>query len=631
MSADQQFLDTARDYFHFVTKFFEVIKVSAPHIYHSALELAPKSSIVRKRYHWWFFRRFGPRVAYGLPSSWDQPATIIGEYESYTWSPCGQSFSVRTSTSVEVWDALTVEKRSTLQLTEAKVAAEIWYPHYHSPDILVYSPDGHSLAGCFGSAITIWDIQTSGVVVEIECKSISILPRSLVWSLDGTTIFATFPVGVGTWAVAIYDVALGRETSNTTLLSSIEPCLWQHKNTLCVMAMLGDEDSQATISILEIWPVFNQNTVESFSINLDLSGEPPTISFSPLTYRISAVTYKHSNPHTLFVFDIRDSRVLLQETSYFTANYLSPDGSLLVASGMCDNVYVWKYTPKQDYVLWKKFPLWSGSDDIPRGYRISPASSSMLMSRVDFLEVQHLEGPSTYPPAKSNRHYSEISPDGAYIVAGPKYGETITISNLYKNTSCFIYTGFAIHGLALTGNILLIEGVYEFAAWRLTAEGAVDKVLGNRIGDYKNKLWAKMVQKSLARFWVEGHTGVIEGSEDLVYFDTETGAKLELSPVEAPPPSSPFWKDLYDHGLGFTAQYSFSYHNFVECDDPSEGDLLVSIPWYKGGWVEYPEGEHRHRFWLPAHWRPVWDEAHWLDDATALRLVSASGLVVIKF
>ena len=51
MDKDEQLLATARDCFHFVTRFFEVIKLSAPHIYHSALELSPKSSIIQKHYH----------------------------------------------------------------------------------------------------------------------------------------------------------------------------------------------------------------------------------------------------------------------------------------------------------------------------------------------------------------------------------------------------------------------------------------------------------------------------------------------------------------------------------------------------------------------------------------------------
>ncbi|KAF9645947.1 hypothetical protein BDM02DRAFT_3062746, partial [Thelephora ganbajun] len=46
----EELLDIARDYSHFVATFFEPISVSATHIYHSALELSPLSSIVRRRY-----------------------------------------------------------------------------------------------------------------------------------------------------------------------------------------------------------------------------------------------------------------------------------------------------------------------------------------------------------------------------------------------------------------------------------------------------------------------------------------------------------------------------------------------------------------------------------------------------
>jgi hypothetical protein len=46
VAQNEQLLDTAKDCFRFVIKFFEPINVSATHIYHSALELTPLSSIV---------------------------------------------------------------------------------------------------------------------------------------------------------------------------------------------------------------------------------------------------------------------------------------------------------------------------------------------------------------------------------------------------------------------------------------------------------------------------------------------------------------------------------------------------------------------------------------------------------
>ena len=51
VSRNEELLNTARDCFHFVTKFFEPISVSAAYIYHSALELSPLSSIIRRLYY----------------------------------------------------------------------------------------------------------------------------------------------------------------------------------------------------------------------------------------------------------------------------------------------------------------------------------------------------------------------------------------------------------------------------------------------------------------------------------------------------------------------------------------------------------------------------------------------------
>jgi len=618
----------ARDYFHFVTKFFEVIKASAPHIYHSALELSPQSSIIREYYHS-SPQGPGPRVVCGLPGSWDQPATINGDYETFTWSPCGQAFSARTSTSVEVWDALTLERCSNLPLTECQAATELWDQDYHPSGILAYSPDGQFLAGCFGSAIAIWDIQTGGVVEEID---ISDIPKSLVWSLDGKTIGAILTAGVETWTSVAYDISSGKRTSTSRFLSSVEPYLWPYENTLRAMVVLGHKGPQAIINILQVQPTPTNNPIESFSIDLKLydNPTPPTISFSPSTYRISAITYESVFLGTLFAFDIQNSKALLQE-GYFMANCLSPDGCFLVASKMTGDIHVWKYTPEQDYSLWRKFLPWGSEYNIPQSYQFSPTSFSVLISRGDFLEVKHLESPATNPPVGGAHHCNVLSADGTYAITALEFGSTVTITNLHKNSSQFIKTEFGIYGLALTGNILLVEGRYELAGWRLTVEGVVDKILYSRRESDNNQLWAKTMQQDCARFWVDGHVAVVEAFEDLLYYNTDTGEELDSVSFRPPSPLSPSWKRIHGRGSSFGGQYSFSYHDFVECEDPSVGDPPAFVPWYKEGWVKYPGEEHQHRFWLPAHLRFEWCNACWLDKVTTLWLDTTSGLAIIKF
>ena len=123
VARDHQLLSAARDYFHFVTTFFEPIEVSATHVYHSALELSPLSSIIRKFY---YHQRPhpSPRVVIGIPDSWDPSTSVSTKHSRYlssTWSPCGRFVAAVTEEAMEIRDALTLELVSALQST--KVAA----------------------------------------------------------------------------------------------------------------------------------------------------------------------------------------------------------------------------------------------------------------------------------------------------------------------------------------------------------------------------------------------------------------------------------------------------------------------------------------------------------------------------
>ena len=88
-------LDLTNDCFQFVTGFFDVISLSAPHIYHSALFLSPKTSIVQKLYG----LQVNPlaRVVYEAPTSWDQ--SFATKYfhsgiNTAAWSPCGKLIAI---------------------------------------------------------------------------------------------------------------------------------------------------------------------------------------------------------------------------------------------------------------------------------------------------------------------------------------------------------------------------------------------------------------------------------------------------------------------------------------------------------------------------------------------------------
>jgi len=414
---DHQLLNIFRDYFHFVTKFFEVINLSAPHIYHSALELSPQSSIIQKNYHDHPFQGSQPRVVCGPSNSWNQPTIITGKYGPYTWSPCGQFFSVMTPASIEIWDPITLGKHSSLCLTEPNPNAWNPTPKNNPQDLLAYSPDGSSLACYFGSMITIWDIQTGGVAGVIECEAVNFLPSSLVWSSDRAMIGVVFWVEEETWAVCTYDIASGVNISTSTLPSTSKPYLWPHNNSLQVITILNNRGIEAIVNIFEVKPPLFDNLIESFSINLNLEGSHfNTISFSPATYQISTTTTRQSTPSTLFAFDIQNSKVLLKEEGPFDTNCLSPDGNLLVTSWMHCETYIWGHDSDQGYTLWRKFPCCGAESNIPRGYQFSPAGSSILVSTGTSLEVYWLKGLMVSSPIETGLHCGVFSTDGAYVV-----------------------------------------------------------------------------------------------------------------------------------------------------------------------------------------------------------------------
>jgi len=619
VTGGQQLLNTAGDYFQFVTKFFEVIKLSATHIYHSALELSPQSSIVREQYYSKFFQDHRPWVICGVSSSW-KPAGVNGKYGSYTWSPCGQLFAAQTPTSVEIRDTLTLDKHSTFQPT--KPIPKDLEPVGHSPNALAYSPDGHSLVGHFGSTATIWDVQTGGVIKEIECEVIGTSPQSLVWSLDGTTIGVIFPAGVCNWIVVTCDIASVR-VSTHIVQSPYEPCLWPHGNSIWMIAIPEDK---TTINTFEIWPTVTVDPVKSYSISFPIGGDPPPVMHQDQF--LSGKFYTGS----LYIYDIHNKRFMLAECDSFTTNCFSPCGGLLAAASR-HKIHIWKLAEdSQFYSQWESFPLWKALGDTPRSFKFSPTSSSLLISRDGYLEVQPLEGSITHTPEKTTS--IEFSTNGTYLVTAFKEKSTIVIINLFNNNSQLIDTNFAICQLSLAGNILFVEGASgHLAAWKLTAEGTVDGTSDIRRVGCSSSLWIKVQMGDHIRFWTDSQIGVFKGSKNTVYYDAKTGGELKSVAPGIIIPFPLLWGDFHhdSEGIDFSTWPSFSYYDLVEHNGhPPKDNLSAPTPWHQEGWLMYPEGEYQHRLWLPTHWRTKWEEAHWLNEIKMLRFTTSTGKVVIK-
>jgi len=135
-------LDTTGDCLRFVTEFFEVISQSAPHIYHSALLLVPRSSIVWRLYNQQVHSV--ARVVTGTAASWDScTASVMTEGQAHhaVWSPCGQFIAVSFWMTIEVWDSNTLERVSVLKSPGFSYSGSLGF--------IDFSPDGHLLACSF--------------------------------------------------------------------------------------------------------------------------------------------------------------------------------------------------------------------------------------------------------------------------------------------------------------------------------------------------------------------------------------------------------------------------------------------------------------------------------------------------
>ena len=598
-----------------MTKFFEPINISATHIYHSALEWCPISSIVRKlyydRYH--DVARF-PRVMVGIPDSWDPTVSFSGkdDYHFCTWSPCGRFVAAQTNKTVEVRNQLTFEL---LTILKTEGTSQPTGP-------LTYSPDGRSLACGISGAIVIWDIQTGGVAKEIEFFG---RMGSLVWSSDGMTIAITPDDGDSIQGTRRYDVASGAQLYTEAFNFGPIYQLWAYEKTFRFLTVEScHEDSTIKISTFEIGPTLIE--LESLTVAMT-PAKISTVTFSPSVYRVSLLVYD-----TLRILDVRNSGCLLEERGNFTSPQFSSDGSLFAAFHR-DGFRVWTFT-HGIYVLWKEFLfpyLPNSSRYHPSLYPclLFPPSSPSILSRCwRVLHVWRLHHPPATP--KTIGLYAAVSRSGSHIATAHDSESTVAITGPHSQTpSQFIDTGVEIKGLAITGNVLSVMSSGKVVAWLLTEGGKVDGVSGKRAGR-DDSIWSLSSPSRHCKFWVytiEDQVGEITTDDVSPFvYHTETGKVLEHAHE-----SQPFGRPWVFYQLtdGRACRHRY-YRDPSQHDRPPEGGWLHSLTLaQEAGWVIDPQG--RHRFWVPVEWRKFLDPGNWHHDITALFNYIVDQPIIIKF
>ena len=574
-----------------MTRFFEPINASATHIYHSALELSPLSSVVRKLYYHHRLAPF-PRVETGIPDLPDFSISIPSSRnyrEAATWSPCGQFIATQEVGVVQIRNALTLELVSTLQpaIQNSNPSAP---PSYH--------PDGRSLACVTNTGIIIWDIQTGGVVKEIQWDTVGC--KVLAWLLDGQVVGALCDQ-----TVHIYNIASSMTPSPISFESYCH-FFWAHNGSFWVMT--GPEVSGVSVSIHEVGPA--STGIESFFI-MDGAGYHFLEYFSPATYRISG-EYSGKLPQ-LFIWDLQRSERLLTEKGRFGSSSFSHDDSYFMAFKL-GVIHIWNYNGT-NYIPWQQLtsPAYCGS------IRFSPTLSSIVARQQGSLRLWHLNHP---PTTSMNIPQLEIySPSGIQIATACYKGRTVTITNLTSQTpSQYVDVDMKIVGFGLTGKVLLVRGVGKVMAWLLTEEGLVSNVLGNKRASIGDSIWTMPIPPhSKPKFLVEGETGAIKCGETIWIYSATTGGVLV--------PQHP----LHFQGPWYTFKDNLQvkdYHNDAPLQDfPPKAKQKPVQTDVTDGWMKDQEGKHL--LWLPTEWRVPQSYVQWYPDGSIMRFKPRVGKAIV--
>ncbi|KAF9784574.1 hypothetical protein BJ322DRAFT_1219219 [Thelephora terrestris] len=470
-------IETATDCLRFVTEFFEVISQSAPHIYHSALSLAPVSSIVRRLYSQHISSV--AQIITGIPTSQDSCTAIASSKSHIThamWSPCGQYIATVSPTDVEVRNSTTLEISYTLKIPG--------FPNFHLSSVM-FSPDGHllicdylydylylrkaRLKGMKTCKLIALDIQTGVVIKELDTESMS-----------PSIGIKDYPLrGMSELAGRVHNF-LRDGSSNVEVLCKDQQMPkdaevgghWIHEGSLRFATSLETGDG-LEISIREFKPTSTppHPVVMLFHVPY-YDGE---FSFSPVSTHASFDT-----GWEVIVLDVTNSKTLLhtkttQRSNICSSALFSPDGCFFACQIGRHGISIWKNTPT-GYIPWST--VQPRSPGI--GFSFSPNTASILVwseSKIQLLCPNNHISPSTPNPVKPdlqhNNHLVIRSMDGTWIATARRGDCIITILDPLSGTSQYsINAKSRIQDMRFVHNTILVLGDHRLARWNLETNSA---------------------------------------------------------------------------------------------------------------------------------------------------------------
>ena len=626
--------------------FYEVISTSASHIYHSALPLSPKKSIV-----WELYEQYAHplvRIVQGAPMSWDPAiATVkpLGGLCNPVWSPCNRfiAFPSLRGQEVHILDAVTLKQ---LKLFE--------YPGNY-PRLVAFSPDSHMLA-CLGSGtghLVCWDVQTGVPVCKIPIGVGSVEePSSFTYSVSGTTLgvlfycFEPYPIK---HSINIYNILSGMLVFCHQIGEVAVPTIWTHGGSI-QFAVLN-------VQSICIWEV--GFTSKNPPIKVNSLPTPDTLDpWGKLIFHPTPPRLAFNLDKTLLVWDTHCSKLLLNCVDFWkrhTATF-SPGGCLFACATLTGEIYLWEESPT-GYILCQKFM----PSIQPHGI-LCPNRQSLVAYNISTLQLFHIAGSTTFPPGvhtqpvgDTDHFILEFSLYGSLAVAARSRDTTATILNFKSGATLLdIDTGISVYGLGITRSTVAVVGDNKVITWNLPAGNCIPNTRVNIndsiqttplqcSGHYKLGLASISpdFSKVVAVTWSPKTDDMAPQRIGVRIHDMSTGKLLAGSQTRFSlacftSDGNEIWCCTKGHegGLAIIKDIRSDVTELNNLD--GSGVPSGGLPWRSSnsyqvmddGWILGSGGKHL--FWLPHHWQSHKEYRVWCGQFLALVHHTLPNIVILE-
>jgi len=483
-------LDLAIDCFHFVTGHFDGINLSSLHIYHSALVLAPKQSII-----WGLYKVHADplvRIVQGVPMSWDTSTAATTRSSTIVqavWSPCNRFIAIAWGggRTVDVLDPVTLQQ---LQALELQIATS------HPFNLLIFSPDSHiltyfSLNGLYVLVVS-WDLQTGGKISTIRHRAFDrnptrYPPPSITHSANGKMVGVLYGWGLegtDTHKIIIFDVVSGIHINSHLLDNQPSYNIWTQGESL----LFATSFDVTTAVIWKVRFTFGTTPVEVKRLPV------PIHNIGHLRY-IQPIPTNPSQFLLVFygwalIWDSQTSKTLLSGLDVSAPNTItfSSDGHFFAHSTRRSEIYLWKESPT-GYILQEILvPYTAYSKPC-----LSPNGESIVVFGSHTVWLWKTKGFTTAPSristqvTKSTQPFLlNFFPNGVFAAVARRGDNTVMVIDLNSGIPWLtIDVGMEAYGLQVTRCTVLVVGSSSVIAWKLPTGDLISNI---RMG-VEDNLW----------------------------------------------------------------------------------------------------------------------------------------------